>query len=185
MAKRDSVYKGAVVSSDGVKKTTEFQGIKIHIDRPKGLIMTGKNAQGEDWAREYLYDYGFIPKTLGGDGDGLDVFIGPKPDASEAYWAIQNKDDGTFDEYKVFLGFTSRDAAIGAFRDHIPVKYLGGMVSMRLDMMKAMLGMHPDGYFMKTAMSSISFAAELQKISAASILRDRIRHNMGVASEVS
>src|SRR5690606_6453494 len=107
MAKQDSLYKGQLVSSDGVKKTIEFQGITIHLDRPKGLIMSGKDKNGKEWAREYKYDYGFIPKTLGGDGDGLDVFVGPNKDALEAYWAIQNKDDGSFDEYKVFLGFTS------------------------------------------------------------------------------
>lgn len=164
MPKLDSVYKGQLVSSDGTKKVVEFQGIKINIDRPKGLIMVGKDKDGNDWARRYLYDYGFIPKTLGGDGDGLDVFIGPDKEASETYWAVQNKDDGTFDEYKVFLGFTSRDAAIGAFRDHIPVKFLGGMVSMRLDMMKAMLGKHPTGHFMKTAMKAVSFTYELHQL---------------------
>lgn len=164
MAKRDSVYRGDVVSSDGVKKVVQFQGIEIHLDRPKGLIMTGKDSKGVDWAREYKYDYGFIPKTLGGDGDGLDVFIGPNKDATETYWAVQNKEDGSFDEYKVFLGFTSREAAIGAFRDHIPVKFLGGMVSMRLDMMKAMLGMHPTGLFMKTAMISVSCAHEFHRM---------------------
>ena len=166
MAKRDSVYQGKVVSSDGVKKKVDFQGIEIHLDRPKGLIMTGTDKEGKEWTRGYKYDYGFIPKTLGGDGDGLDVFIGPDKDASETYWAIQNKDDGSFDEYKVFLGFTSRDAATGAFRDHIPVKYLGGMVSMRLDMMKAMLGMHPTGFFMKTAMAAVSYANTLDRISS-------------------
>jgi len=170
MAKQDSLYKGQLVSSDGVKKTIEFQGITIHLDRPKGLIMSGKDKNGKEWAREYKYDYGFIPKTLGGDGDGLDVFVGPNKDALEAYWAIQNKDDGSFDEYKVFLGFTSRDAAIGAFRDHIPVKLLGGMVSMRIDMMKAMLGQHPNGYFLKTAMQSVSFTHELSKEASQSVL---------------
>jgi hypothetical protein len=85
----------------------------------------------------------------------------PTRTRAEAYWARQIKDDGSFDEYKVFLGFTSREAAIGAFRDHIPVKLLDGMVSMRLDMMKAMLGMHPDGFFMKTAMAVVSFTNEL------------------------
>jgi len=167
VAKKDSIYNGKIVSSDGTKKIIDFQGIPIHLDRPKGLIMTGKDSKGEDWAREYQYDYGFIPKTLGGDGDGLDVFIGPNKDASESYWAIQNKDDGSFDEYKVFLGFTSREAAIGAFRDHIPVKFLGGMVSMRLDMMKAMLGMHPDGFFMKTAMAAVSFTHEVGRLGIA------------------
>jgi len=180
MPKLDSVYQGKVVSSDGVKKTVEFQGIKIHLDRPKGLIMTGKDSKGEDWSREYKYDYGFIPKTLGGDGDGLDVFLGPDKDASETYWAIQNKDDGTFDEYKVFMGFTSREAAIGAFRDHIPVKFLGGMVSMRLDMMKAMLGMHPDGFFMKTAMVQVSFTSELQKIAFERKVKKQLERSYGV-----
>lgn len=171
MAKLDSVYKGQLVSSDGVKKVIDFQGLTIHLDRPKGLVMTGKDSEGKDWARKYLYDYGFIPKTLGGDGDGLDVFIGPHKDSTESYWAIQNKDDGSFDEYKVFLGFTSRDAAIGAFRDHIPVKFLGGMVSMRLDMMKAMLGQHPNGYFAKTAMQSVSFTHELSKVAAQAVIK--------------
>lgn len=169
MPKLDSLYQGNVVSSDGVKKTIDFQGITIHLDRPKGLVMTGKDASGKDWARKYLYDYGYIPKTLGGDGDGLDVFIGPNKDATETYWAIQNKDDGSFDEYKVFLGFTSRDAATGAFRDHIPVKYLGGMVSMRLDMMKAMLGQHPDGKFVKSAMQFVSFTDTIEKYYGASL----------------
>lgn len=181
MAQRDSVYKGRIVSSDGVKSKTDFQGIPIYLDRPKGLVMTGKDKQGEDWAREYLYDYGFIPKTLGGDGDGLDVFIGPNKDASETYWAIQNKDDGTFDEYKVFLGFTSREAAIGAFRDHIPVKFLAGMVSMRLDMMKAMLGMHPDGVFAKTAMAMVSFTHHLEKSARGRLERRRLQRSLGVA----
>lgn len=180
MPKIDSIYQGKPCSSDGVKKTIEFQGIPIHLDRPKGLVMNGTDKQGKPWSRTYLYDYGFIPKTLGGDGDGLDVFIGPNKDATETYWAIQNKDDGSFDEYKVFMGFTSRDAATGAFRDHIPVKLLAGMVSMRLDMMKAMLGMNPDGAFAKAAMRSVSFTHELDKIAAAQILKERLKRSYGV-----
>jgi inorganic pyrophosphatase len=73
--KRDSVYKGEVVSSDGVKKTIVFQGITIHLDRPKGLIMTGKDAKGNDWVRQYKYDYGFIPNTLAEDGAPLDAMV--------------------------------------------------------------------------------------------------------------
>lgn len=161
---KDSLYKGEMVSSDTVKKTTDFQGITIHIDRPRGLRMFGIDPEGKEWERQYKYDYGFIPKTLGGDDDGLDVFIGPDKDTHEAYWAIQNKPDGTFDEYKVFLGFTSRDAAIGAYRDHAPVKLLNGMVTMRVDMMKAMLGMNPTGVFVKTAMQWVSFQNELGKL---------------------
>jgi hypothetical protein len=153
--KLDSVYKNQVVSSDGVKKKIEYQGIPIHLDRPKGLIMTGKNDQGEDWVREYHYDYGFFPGTLGGDGDGVDVFVGPDKEAPEAYWAIQLKKDGSFDEFKVFLGFHNRDAAIGAFKQHIPQRFLGGMVTVRLDILKALIGVHPTGEFVKAASAEL------------------------------
>ena len=175
MAKQDSIYKGELTSSDTVKKETVFQGITIRIDRPRGLRMFGIDPKGEEWERKYKYDYGYIPKTLGGDGDGLDVFIGPEKKAPEAYWAIQTKPDGSFDEYKVFLGFTSREAAIGAYRDHVPVRLLKGMVTMRVDMMKAMLGENPTGLF-KTAMQWVSFRDELEKTGAGdtlSYIRDK------------
>lgn len=133
-------YKGEPTSPNTVKFKTDFKGIPINIDRPKGFIMRGTDSSGKDWARRYKYDYGFIPKTLGGDGDGLDVFIGPNKKSDDAFWAVQRKEDGTFDEYKVFLGFDNRDAAIAAYRQHIPKKFFKGMITMKLEMMKAMLG---------------------------------------------
>lgn len=159
-SKPSGFYKGEPVSPSTVKFKTEFQGIPINVDRPKGFIMRGTDAKGTDWARRYKYDYGFIPKTLGGDGDGLDVFIGPDKKTEYAYWAIQRKDDGSFDEYKVFLGFPDRDAAISAYRQHIPKKYFKGIITMKLEMMKAMLGkVNPDEQ-MKRA-SALSMLDEL------------------------
>jgi Inorganic Pyrophosphatase len=96
-------YKGKPCSSDSVKKRVDYQGIGICIDRPKGSVMSGTDEKGEPWSRTYEYDYGFIPKTLGGDDDGLDVFVGPDPKAEDAFWAIQTKPDGSFDEYKCIL----------------------------------------------------------------------------------
>lgn len=159
-------WKGDPMSPDGVKFKTEFHGIPIHVDRPKGFVMKGTDDKGVEWERKYKYDYGFIPKTDGGDGDGLDVFIGPNKDAEEAYWAIQNKPDGSFDEYKVFLGFNNRDEATVAYRDHIPKKFLGGMVALKVDMMKVMLGMTAKGYgtSMTKAARVLGFLDELKKI---------------------
>ncbi len=138
-------YKGQPCPIDTVKFKTEYQGIPINVDRPKGFIMTGKDKKGKEWARRYHYDYGFIPKTLGGDGDGLDVFIGPDKKAPDAFWAVQRKEDGSFDEFKVFLGFKNRDAAVAVYRDHIPKKFFHGMITIKVEMMKAMLGnMDPD-----------------------------------------
>jgi len=154
-------YKGELMSPHTVKFKTEFQGIPINVDRPKGFIMKGKDAKGNAWARRYKFDYGFIPKTLGGDHDGLDVFIGSDKKHPYAYWAVQRNEDGSFDEYKVFLGFHSRDDAISAYRQHIPKKFFNGMMTMKVEMMKAMLGkVNPDEKIKRASASA--FFEELQ-----------------------
>ena len=161
-------YKGQKANPDTGKKVVEFQGINIKLDRPKGFIMRGEDDKGVPWTRKYKVNYGFIPKTEGGDGDGLDVFLGPDRKAPEAYWAVQTKPDGSFDEYKVFLGFTSRDAAIGCYRDHIPKKLLKSMLTFRVQMMKALLGLDSDGLIRKTAaLVTISCLDELAQIQGA------------------
>lgn len=125
-------------------KTVTFEGMRVRIDRPKGFVQEGKDKNGKPWRRVYQYNYGFLPRTKGGDGEGLDVFLGPDEEAAEdAHWVIQRKDDGSFDEYKVFLGFKNRAAAKKAYLAHIPQKYFGGMISMRVQMMRAMLGQEP------------------------------------------
>jgi hypothetical protein len=139
------IYRGKAIDDESVKKKVNFQDIIVYIDRPKGYKQTGTDAKGKPWERVYKFDYGFIPKTLGGDDDGLDVFVGPDSKAGDAFWVRQNKEDGTFDEYKIFVGFPNRDAAMAAYRDHIPLKFFNGMTVMRIDMMKAMLGVKPDG----------------------------------------
>jgi len=161
-------FRGDPMSPDGVKFKVEFQGIPIHIDRPKGFVMQGTGADGKPWEQKYKYNYGFIPKTEGGDGDGIDVFIGPNKKAPESFWAMQTKPDGSFDEYKVFLGFDSRSEAVAVYTDHIPKKLLNGMVTIRVGMMKAMLGLESDGLIKKTAgLRMVSFLDELQQIRGA------------------
>lgn len=161
-------FKGRLMSPDSVKKTVEFQGLTIKIDRPKGFVMKGTSSDGKAWERKYRYDYGFIPKTLGGDGDGLDVFLGPNKSAPNTFWAVQTKPDGSFDEYKVFLGFESKDAAKAAYTEHIPAKLLDGIATLSIEMMKAMLGVEPGGLIKKTAaLTQASFLVELSHIQEA------------------
>lgn len=137
-------YHGQPALTDSVKFKMEFQGIPIQIERPRGFVMMGVDEKGNRWSRRYRYDYGHIPRTLGGDNEGLDVFIGPNKKAEHAYWAVQRKPDGSFDEYKVFLGFDNRDEASSVYQKHIPKKLLAGLMTMRVDMMKAMLGKNPE-----------------------------------------
>lgn len=157
-------YKGQPMSPDTVKKRVEFQGIPVRIDRPRGFEMCGTDDKGECWKRRYKVDYGYIPKTKGGDGDGLDVFLGPAKGVKDAYWAVQVKKDGSFDEYKCFLGFPSREAAIACYVEHIPRKLFKGMVTMKVEMMKALLGIDSDGLQKTAGMVAVSCFDELLKI---------------------
>lgn len=143
-------------------KTVKFEGMTVRVDRPKGFVQKGTDEKGRPWTRVYKYDYGYLPKTKGGDGEGIDVYMGPDEDAAEdAHWIIQVKDDGSFDEYKVFLGFKSREAALRAYYLHTPQKYYGGLISMSVQMMRAMLGHEP-----AEKLASIRFAAFLSELSA-------------------
>ena len=70
---------------------------------------------------------------------------------------MQRNDDGSFDEYKVFLGFPDRDAAVAAYRQHIPKKYFKGIITMKIEMMKAMLGkVNPDEKMKRASVASMA-----------------------------
>ena len=125
------------------EKKIAFQGIPILADRPKGTIQTGTDATGKEWSREYKTDYGYISATKGGDGEGLDVFVGPNGNSPFAYWATQFNKDGDFDEYKLFLGYDSQEEAKKAYTDHIPAKYLHGMREGTVHQIKALLNQEP------------------------------------------
>lgn len=139
-APKSGFYKGKPADPDTVKFEVDFQGIPVKVDRPSGFTMSGVDSKGVPWERTYKYDYGFIPKTLGGDDDGLDVFLGPNKDAKTAFWVTQHHPDGSFDEYKVFLGFDTEAEAKKAYKQHIPAAHMGEVSAMTVEMMKAMLG---------------------------------------------
>jgi hypothetical protein len=124
-------------------KRTEFKGIPLEIDRPAGYVQQGVDEKGQAWSRTYHVDYGFIPGTKGGDGEGLDVFVGRALDATEAFWITQLKADGTFDEFKLMLGFVSADSAKAMWLAHVPKKFFGGISATSIEAVKALLGIEP------------------------------------------
>lgn len=64
------------------------------------------------------YPYGFLCEHLGSDGDELDCYIGQDRSARFVYVVHQRKPDGTRDEDKVFLDFTSESDAKAAYLAH-------------------------------------------------------------------
>lgn len=121
--------------------TREHQGITVRVDRPAGYVQRGEDEKGQAWTRTYQTDYGYIPGTHGGDGESLDVYLGPSEHAPLAYWISQRKQDGSFDEYKLMLGFHDRRAARSMWAAHTPEKFYGGIATTTVGMVKALLGL--------------------------------------------
>lgn len=140
-------------------KLTHFAGLRVRIDRPKGFVQKGKDKEGKPWERVYKVDYGFLPGTQGGDGDGLDVFLGPDEKADPAYLVYQKKDDGSFDEFKLMLGFKDGSSARACYVDHIPSKFLGKMEPLSLNVVRALTGQPLD----EEAIVKKAFFQELEK----------------------
>ena len=124
---------------------TTYAGLRVHVDRPKGFVQKGKDEQGNPWTRTYKVDYGSLPKTEGGDGEDLDVFLGPKETASTAQLIYQKKADGSFDEFKLMLGFESPEKAKECYLDHVPARFFDKMEPVSLHLVKALLGYPMDG----------------------------------------
>ena len=113
----------------------EFQGLPLDIEHTAGSVRRGKDKDGHDWTTIFRYAYGYIRGTKGADGEGLDVFVGPNPNAEKAYVVHQKKPEtGKFDEDKVMLGFDSTEEAKGAYLDHYDnPKFFGDMVEIPME----------------------------------------------------
>jgi phage-related protein (TIGR01555 family) len=101
----------------------EFQGLKIRIENDIGSTRKGIGPDGEQWQVMLTWPYGELVGTEGVDGDKVDVFLGPNPDAEFAYVVHTQKrmPDGSFegfDEDKTLLGFDSEGEAKQAFLEN-------------------------------------------------------------------
>jgi hypothetical protein len=93
-----------------------YRGLKISIENRKGSIRQGTDKNGKPWKVKMTFDYGYIRKTQGVDGDHVDCFIGPDEDAEKVY-IIHRVDPDTkeYDEDKCMVGFKDGAAAKSAF----------------------------------------------------------------------
>jgi hypothetical protein len=126
--------------ADKIYKRITFQGIRVHIDRPTGFVQ-----KGDGWTRTYKNDYGFIPRTEGGDDEEIDVFIADpaNENAPTAYVCAQQRRDGTFDEYKLILGANSSDEALRIYTAHIPQELLQRMYEIPVPFLQGILNVKP------------------------------------------
>jgi hypothetical protein len=138
--------KRALEESDALRKAVseghvKYQGIPIAIETAKGQTRKWTDAQGEQGETLMLYDYGYIRRTGGADGEEVDVYLGPNGRAPQAFIVHQlDPVTGMYDEDKMFLGFLSAASARVAFQAHRNDEgAFGGMTSMTIDQLKRWL----------------------------------------------
>ncbi|MDM5138438.1 hypothetical protein OB959_01310 [Aeromonas bestiarum] len=110
-----------------------LQGLDIALENPKGSTRSGTDQDGKAWQSTMAHDYGYIKRTLGADGDHVDVFIGDQPDSGTVYVVDQvDPKTGKFDEHKVMMGFADEQAARAGYLANYEKGWKG------LDTIKAM-----------------------------------------------
>jgi len=92
-----------------------IHGLRIAIEQPRGTVRSGQDRDGTRWSCRLAAHYGYFIGTKGADGDGVDVFVGPNPDADIAFVINQNV-GGRFDEHKVVLGAVDEEHACALYR---------------------------------------------------------------------
>lgn len=123
------------------KGKVKIHGLTIAIENPKGSTRTGTDEDGRDWSQRMAAHYGELSRSEGADGDAVDVFIGPDPEAEIAFVIDQVNRDGSFNEHKCLLGYLNEQAAReGYLANYEPGwKGLGAITPMTVPQFKAWL----------------------------------------------
>lgn len=104
------------------KGHVRINGLDITIEHP------AETRRREEWPPLGAH-YGYIRGTEGKDGDHVDVFVAPgTPEDIEhrpVFIVNQVREDGTFDEHKVVLGYMNEAAAKRGYLEGYPEKWKG------------------------------------------------------------
>ncbi|WP_186083661.1 hypothetical protein [Burkholderia gladioli] len=106
------------------KGRTAVRGIPIVIENPRGSMRSWRAADGTSGANLMKFHYGYVQGVTGADGDELDAFVGPFPEAEKAYVVNQNV-RGAFDEHKVMLGFPDQRTAEAGYLSNFTIGWPG------------------------------------------------------------
>ena len=133
---RPKVSKGAYKLQGKV----EFQGLPISIENKKGSVRKWYDPHNKQEGKTKMnYDYGYVRMSRGVDGDHVDVYLGPNPDAKNAYVVHQMKapDFTKYDEDKVMLGWDSEKEAKAAYlKQYDNDRFFGSMSTVPMEKFK-------------------------------------------------
>lgn len=107
-----------------------LHGLDIAIENPRGSERSGRRPDGSTWSHTMSDHYGYIKRTVGSDGEQVDVYVGPNTDSEKVYVVDQlNQADGKFDEHKVLMGFKNRVSAVNAYKSNFDKGWKVGKIS--------------------------------------------------------
>lgn len=135
-------------ANDPIKEKIEVQGVPVWIEWKKGETRLYKKGKVVKYERLMKAPYGYIPGTKDTDGEEIDVYVGPDPSAPTAYVINQlKKEDGSFDEHKVMLGYTSEQAARDSYDYHMggTKEFFGGIKPVSVSALRALFGDNGEG----------------------------------------
>ncbi len=115
---------------------TAFAGLPVTIEQAPGEERRWKQPGGREGRTVMGLPYGYLRGTLGLDGDQVDVFLGPREDAREAYVVTQMRppEFREVDEQKVLLGFGTAEEAKAAYLIHYDdPRFFGWMTTMPME----------------------------------------------------
>lgn len=101
------------------KGNLKFDGLDIAVENPVGSTRSGTDPDGNKWSVDMSAHYGFVRRTMGADGDQVDVYIAQNAKAGAPVFVVdQHNDDGSFDEHKVVLGARTQAEAERIYDAH-------------------------------------------------------------------
>ncbi|MBP9804998.1 MAG: hypothetical protein KBE22_08860 [Candidatus Accumulibacter sp.] len=109
--------------TEGQKRAGNYQkghikvhGLDITIENPKGSMRSGSMPDGKKWTSQLPHHYGYFRRSEGGDGDHVDVYVGPHLKSPKVFVIDQHElGSKLWDEHKVLIGFGSKQQALAAY----------------------------------------------------------------------
>jgi hypothetical protein len=148
------------------KEHRRFRGLDISIENPKGSTRSGTDPNGHKWSVKMRADYGYIKRTMGVDGDQVDVFLGSDEESPWAFiiTTMAPPDFKKKDEQKVMLCYPSKEEAKEAFYNHYDdPRFFGDIQQMDFEEFKRKVMTTMDNTRMIKAIPVLFFLGRVQE----------------------
>jgi hypothetical protein len=135
------------IANDPIKEKIEVAGVPVWLEWKSGETREYRGKGGKiAFSKLMKHHYGYIPNTMDADGEELDAYVGPSRSSNTAWVIKQLKKDGSFDENKVMMGFTSKEDAKSSYDHHMggAKERFGGIKEVPVSALKALFGNNGD-----------------------------------------